>query len=543
MTARKRRVWLLAAVALAPSASGDTGSAACADCHREIYDRYSRTPMAASSGPIGGGLAAEQFARAEFTHQPTGFRYRVYRKGKQYFLEYRKTDGSSQGTKPLAWFVGSGATARSYVLADDGFLFEAPVAYYAQGSRWDLAPNYDRYAYPYLTRPVQPGCLTCHASFLKPLPGTQNRFASPPFGEPGIACERCHGSGERHIALMRAGRSEGGAGIVNPATLPAEARDSICGQCHLPGEVRVMRPGRDWRSFQPGDRLSASMTVFVRSSAGPGMTVTGHVEKLAQSACKRSAGDRLWCGSCHDPHSVPRPADRAQWFRGKCLACHEDSACTETRAARLKRADDCTTCHMPKNAVVDAQHVVYTDHSIPRRPRRSPAAVRAEAGLVPFGGGPANPRDLALAYAIAAPRDSTGAWRSHALAMLQQAERESPDDVEVLMYLGELYRNGRQPDLAVPLFERAIGLDPGQVTASVGLGGIMMERARYADAIRLWEDALAKNAGLELVRTNLAMAYWRSGNLQAAESHLKEAVDLNPGFDVPAGLLKQLRRP
>jgi tetratricopeptide (TPR) repeat protein len=70
----------------------------------------------------------------------------------------------------------------------------------------------------------------------------------------------------------------------------------------------------------------------------------------------------------------------------------------------------------------------------------------------------------------------------------------------------------------------------------------MMERGQYADAIRLWEDALAKNAGLELVRVNLAMAYWRTGNQRSAEAHLVKAVELSPGFAPAADLLRQLRR-
>jgi hypothetical protein len=88
--------------------------------------------------------------------------------------------------------------------------------------KWDLAPGYNTYAYPFLTRPILPGCLNCHASFLKPIAGTQNRFATPPFDEPGIACERCHGPGERHIAQPTA------ANIVNPARLDPDCRDSIC---------------------------------------------------------------------------------------------------------------------------------------------------------------------------------------------------------------------------------------------------------------------------------------------------------------------------
>ena len=141
-----------------------------------------------------------------------------------------------------------------------------------------------------------------------------------------------------------------------------------------------------------------------------------------------------------------------------------------------------------------------------------------------------------------AQRESGSLYKSRARDLLQKVARESPEDVEVLLYLAEIYRNGDQPDLAIPLYHRAIRLSPEQVTASVGLGGILMERRQYAEAIRLWEDALAKNAGLEMVRVNLAMAYWRTGDLHSAESHLVKAVDLSPGFAPAADLLRQLQR-
>lgn len=490
--------------------------------------------MAMSSGPVGSGLIRETFDRAAFTHAASGFKYRVFPNRDGLGVEFISKDGALKGNKALPYFIGSGATARSYLLIDDGYIYEAPVAYYSGNKSWNLAPGYDGYAYPYMTRPIVPACLTCHASFLAPVSGAQNRFTMPPFGEGGIACERCHGHGASHIARMKAGRRDGDTAIVNPAKLAADRRDSICSQCHLSGDARVPRPGTDWRSFVPGGRLSDSTAVFVKAGGSAGITVTGHVEKLEQSACKRASGERLWCGSCHDPHAIPKPSERAAWFREKCLSCHRAGGCKESQSVRVKQQDDCTSCHMPKNTTVDAQHVVSTDHSIPRRPRTGNSGARADAELVAFGGGPASDRDLALAYAMVGQR-------ALAQEMLQKAEREFPEDSEVLMYLAELYRNGGKVDLAIPLYQRAIRVRPEQVTASVGLGSIRMERGEYAEAIRLWEDALAKNAGLELVRVNLAMAYWRSGNLRSAEAHLVKAVELGPGFAPAADLLRQLR--
>jgi peptidoglycan-associated lipoprotein len=131
--------------------------------------------------------------------------------------------------------------------------------------------------------------------------------------------------------------------------------------------------------------------------------------------------------------------------------------------------------------------------------------------------------------------------RARALKALEQAERDNPADAEVIVYLAGLYRKLEQPEKAIPLYRRAMELDPAQVTAPVGLGGILMERGQYAEAIRLWQDALAKNAGLELVRTNMALAQGRNGDLQAAERSLATAAELSPGFAAPAELLQKLR--
>jgi cytochrome c-type biogenesis protein CcmH/NrfG len=161
--------------------------------------------------------------------------------------------------------------------------------------------------------------------------------------------------------------------------------------------------------------------------------------------------------------------------------------------------------------------------------------------LVAFGGAPASSRDLALAYAIKAIGKQSGADRTRALGLLERAAREAPNDVEVLLFLAERYRNDGRNDLARPVYERAIRLDPGQVTASVGLGGIMMEHGEYAEAIRLWTDALSKNSGLELVRMNLAVALLRTGDRTAAISMLEKAVSLNPAFAPTRQLLEQAR--
>jgi hypothetical protein len=455
----------------------------CRPCHRAIYESYRRTPMAQSMGvPAQSG---------SFTDR-SGFTYTLANSA----LTLAK--GDLHATKRLAYAIGSGAAARSYLIEEDGFLYQAPVAYYSREQKLDLAPGYQTYGYPYLTRPIQPGCLTCHASGLHPIDGTANRYAKQPFDEAGIACARCHGDVASHDQ------------IVNPAKLAPDRRDSVCAQCHLSGAARVYRPGADWQTYQPGDRLSDSALTFVRADTAPGMTVTSHVENLAQSACKRASGEKLWCGSCHDVHTG----------RATCQGCHDASGCG--------RGPDCVGCHMPKSAVRDAQHVVYTDHSIPRRPRATTAPPDVRARLVLFGGGASTDRDLGLAFAIAGDRD-------HARPLLESA---SPDDREALAYLADIDR----PHAEV-LYRRVLALDRHNITALVGLGAILYERGEFNEAIPLWRDAESRSPGLVLTRTNLAMAQWRSGDSLAARTTIEHILRLSPAFPPALKLRADMVRP
>ena len=530
-------------LALGSAAPGQdyAGSQACAPCHRAIYESYQATPMALSGAPPGTGIVRETFPGASFTGK-SGWRYRVSADRDGYTLEFDRIAGHGHGVKRLVYAIGSGAAARSYLVEDGGFLFEAPVAYYSASAMWGLEPGYADYDYPYLTRPIPPTCLNCHVSALHPVAGTLNRYTGAPYDEGGVSCERCHGPGLDHIARLKSGRTADGLAIVNPAKLDPEARDSVCWQCHLNGEARVFRKGKDWRSYRPGANLSESLTVFVRDGADSATQVTSHAEDLARSACRQNAGSRLWCGSCHDPHSIPVAADRVQWYRARCEQCHKTQQCTESKAARARANDNCIACHMPKTNTPDAAHVVSTDHSIPRRlhVRQVPNSV---SGLVAFGGAATPERDLGLAYAIAAPHQKSSGFRGRAMELLERAIRQSPDDPEAMVYLAEIYRMSGRSEEAIPLYQRAMRLDPEQLTAAVGLGGIEMERGQFGEAIRLWRSALEKNSGLELVRCNLALAQWKTGDVNAARATLEKALTLSPAFEPANQLLRQLPLP
>jgi hypothetical protein len=446
-------------------------------------------------------------ADGDFTHLASGVRYRIERQSGGALLRF---DGAEiHGQRRLDYFVGSGTVGHSYLYLLEGFLYESPVSWYA-GTGWDVSPGYEKDDHPLLTRPIGTDCLQCHASRLQPVAGTVNGFRAPPFVEGGVSCERCHGPGDEHAA----GRGR----MLDPAKLPADRRDSVCAQCHLAGEARVARPGT---SYRPGDRLSDSTVVFVWAGE-PDFKVTSHFETLAQSRCKQASGDRLWCGTCHDPHRSPSETERVAYYRARCQSCHE--------AAQCARGRDCAGCHMPKTAVRDVQHSIYTDHTI-RKPGPRKAVAARERTLVPFGS-EAGEREYGLAYA------AQPGFQKQAILHL---ERAAPADGEAMAHLAFLYESAGDPARAMPLYEKALQLDPGQVAAAVNLGNLHARRNDERRAIPLWRQALERSPGLEAVRLSLAVAEYRTGDTTAAEHSLEKLLELNPGAAAARRLLNQMR--
>jgi hypothetical protein len=444
--------------------------------------------MANTSGRIAESRLGESFAKARFSNG--GIRYRAENQDNEVFFEFDLP--SIHGRRALEYFIGSGAAERSYLFSIGDFLYQAPVSYFSGAARWDLSPGFEQHEGLYLTRPVTTGCLNCHSSWPQPREGTLNGYSKKPFLEGGIACEQCHGAGDVHTSS--------GKEIVNPARLPARERDAVCEQCHLTGEARVAR-------------LDGSMVAFVWEDAAAGMEVASHVEKLAQSRCKQASGDKLWCGTCHNPHAAPTHIE------ARCVACHRSRSCD--------RGADCTGCHMPKSAVRDVEHAVYTDHSIPKSPR-SVVPVSKHKRLIPFGGADASDREFGLAYA------SLPGFESQAIQYLQKVKTKDADVLTQLAYL----TGGEE---AVPLYEQALKLDPGQWTASANLGAAYLQQGKLAKAVERLLDAIARSPGNEAARFNLAQAYLRSGNRDAAATTLRELLQLNPGNGAARRLADEIR--
>jgi predicted CXXCH cytochrome family protein len=495
--------------------------------------------MAQSSGKVGPSTSVETFVSAEVAGVAHTAKYRVSKTPTGASFTFQQDNTS--GTRRLDYYIGSGVVGRSYAMAVGRFLFQAPVSFYTSAARWELSPGFEKSTEVVLTRPVEPTCLRCHASGIQDVPGTVNGYQEPAFVEGGISCERCHGPGQTHLREMKLGARSANPAIVNPAKLDPQRRDSICAQCHLAGASEIGKQ-RSVAEFRPGDVFSEYVAVFQWNTPDAGLAVNSHFERMTQSTCRKAAGPKLWCGSCHDPHSVPSQENKVAYFRDRCFQCHDGSSCALPIVERTKAGDDCVKCHMPRTGARTVKHAAFTDHSIPRfNVKSTPGlAVPPDAVLLPLSGIPSSDRELGLAYANVAIEKNNKVWGMRAFELLRKAAEMNPDDARVASQLAQLYDRMGNERKACELYAQAVRSEPASVAAKVNLGTCMAKEGRVTESIELWSDVVARAPGLESARFNLAVAQYRSGDAAAARRTLREALAINPTSRRAVQLMRQL---
>jgi len=491
--------------------------AKCAKCHQQIFQRYLSTPMAHASGAAG-----ENLIPGTFLHAASGVEYTVSNERGQPRLEFRsRKDPNIAGGYSLSYFLGSGHLGTTYLYEMDRYLFESPVAWYAGSHGYDMKPGLAEMTQIPPSLPMESSCLRCHMSAVEQSDsGTINRYSGLAFLHTGITCEACHGDAQRHV------NSDGKAAIVNPAHLDPDRRDSICISCHLEGDVSVERAGHSALNYHPGDSISDYLAFYVYS--GNNLTARGvsEVEQFAQSACKRVSGDRMSCTSCHDPHFTPAPAQRAIFFRAKCLACHG-----QPQFVILHHPEnaDCTSCHMRHTGAENIPHVAWTDHRILRLPAAVDADHPQSTQLSPVLSPGASSRDLAMAYYQALLQGDSSveptAWK-----LLQEQRTAIGSDEKALDAFGLLSAERGENQDAEQAFQEVLKLDPQDLTAQSNLGILAAKQGKLQASLALLQPAFDANKDVAGLAMNLARVQCMAGDAAGARTTLESALIFAPGL-------------
>ena len=96
-----------------------------------------------------------------------------------------------------------------------------------------------------------------------------------------------------------------------------------------------------------------------------------------------------------------------------------------------------------------------------------------------------------------------------------------------------------RPELAEPLFTRALSIQPRTVAALFGLGQVALARREYSRAVAQFEQVLATDPRASIAHYPLALAYRGLGDTARAEAHLRQqgSVEVGP----PDPLMVELR--
>jgi hypothetical protein len=489
------------------------GDTACAGCHPSQAESYQHHPMGRSLAPVSESKPLERFDTA--AHNPfdsLGFQFLVERLPGGMVHKALRRNGAGQVVTEvdaeIQFVLGSGTRGRSYLINRDGYLFQSPISWYTQKNVRDLSPGFES-SYP-PERPIEVACLFCHANEAQAVEHTRNRYQVPIFRGYAIGCERCHGPGELHVKSRSQEITEDpDVTIVNPRHLPPALREAVCQQCHLQGEVRFLRQGRQPFDYRPGLPLEAFWSIFVPAPEAAGNDkAVGHVEQMYVSRCFQASKGKMGCISCHDPHELPPAEQRASYYRKRCLECHQEMSCALALDVRQKEKDSCTACHMPRFQTSDIAHTAVTNHRILRTRESTRPTFRQPARSRPGGTSIANFFEKEL------DPQNPGTGRELGLALL---------------YLGAPARSGMEPaGTALSLLDEALQVRPDDTVAWEGKGIALAAQGRMTESLAAFETALAKVPARETTLAQAVLVAEALGRPDQAMAYLRRVVQVNP---------------
>jgi len=335
------------------------GSAACAGCHKNIFESHLHTAHYLTTRP-----ALQQYIKGSFESGQNSFAYDsdrvVYmekRDSSFYQVAYYK--GIEKITGRFDIVVGSGSKGQTYITRYHRELYQLPVSYFTAAHKWANSPLYPTNPIVF-NRPITSRCLECHSTFAQ--------VVSPEGAEPeefdrqmifGVDCEKCHGPGARHVAFQTQNpQATKGQFILNPATFTKQQNLDLCGLCHG-GRLQKSKPSFE---FVSGDKLS---DYFVLDTAAPNpdnIDVHGNQYGLLRSSKCFQMSQTMICTTCHNPHENER--GNIALFSSRCVSCHgngHDKICKLTSSIGPSIVGNCIDCHMPLKASQSITELISGD--------------------------------------------------------------------------------------------------------------------------------------------------------------------------------------
>lgn len=310
------------------------GSQACEKCHAQIYQRWTKTPMAnvvrdprTHPNAIIPDLATNNVSR--FSKEQVAFVY-----GSLWKQRYFTRIGDDYFPFPAQWDVGN-RTWRPYMVPAKG------------GDWWGSLYPPDN-----MQRPTGSTCDGCHS--------VDYNVQTKQVAEWNVGCERCHGPGSEHVAHTSR------ENIRNPAHLDDIAASDTCISCHSQGQPTSNPIEGRFYDWPVGYHVGLKLQDFWKlEDCTLGQTTfyyfpdcTAHKNRMQGNDFVQSVMYRhgITCSSCHDVHGTANYAQLRKPANQLCLDCHGPTSPNGPHTATLEEhshhkegspGNECVACHMP----------------------------------------------------------------------------------------------------------------------------------------------------------------------------------------------------
>lgn len=550
------------------------GMQTCKSCHGNVHSTFIHTGMGRSFDRATREKTDAKFgAHAVVYDEASDLYYHpFFRDSQMYVLEYRLEglDTVHQRLEKIDYIVGSGQHTNSHMVDFNGYLYQAPVTYYTQEDRWDMAPGFrgDNIRF---SRLLSAECITCHNHLPEQVPGSMNKYVKMPTG---IECERCHGPGEIHAREKLAGEIVDTSkfidySIVNPRDLSRDLQMDLCQRCHLQG-IAVLQDDKSFYDFKPGMRLSEVFNVFLPryTDSHEKFIMASQADRLRLSACYLNS--EMTCITCHNPHKSIEVTGRDQ-YNNACKNCHdgpEESACAFPLAERLPQGNDCSGCHMPRSGSIDIPHVNITDHYISKETTRTskkeqPAAQEGVfLGLEILTKESGTALEMANGYLamydkyVQSPMVLDSAWAYLQRSKASEAEQfpvevhyffaredysnvlgrsagktaSEVKDAWTAYRIGEAFYQAGEFQKAVNFYRRADELLPFHLDFKEKLGAALVQLRQLPEAEEVLSWVIREHPKRPRALSNFGFARVLQGHTKEAEAYYDRAIALDPDY-------------
>jgi predicted CXXCH cytochrome family protein len=373
--------------------AGYAGSKACRSCHEDQFESWHRSYHRTMTQIASADAVQADFHNVALTNE--GVRFVLSQKSNELWVRMERAVPLAPGeTPPEPVDVRAGLVTGSHHMqvfwvpsGDGNTQIGFPFTWLIPERRW--VPRNSTFVRPpdvaHRSEIWNIICSRCHATAVEPRVNSGTRTADTRVGDLGIACEACHGPGQRHVNARLAERDNTTkpdartlrSEIVHPKKIVPMRASQICGFCH---SMKWWDRSEDWRvrgfRYRPGDDLEQTTPIIRPSRVQeiPGLAaylarnpellrdffwpdgmvrVSGRdYNGVLESPCYQ--GGKFSCLSCHSLHESDPDGQLAHNRTGNraCTQCHErfreeSEVTAHTRHLADSGGNQCYNCHMP----------------------------------------------------------------------------------------------------------------------------------------------------------------------------------------------------